>query len=101
MTITPPCAVLSPMRAARRLLMSTVVEPLTMTSGGPTQRHLSVTRAAGRKPMITLGEHVGRIGPPTCGIGGTPGVTIGQVCMSVKRAAGGIALLLAYPKISR
>jgi hypothetical protein len=28
------------------------------------------------------------MGPPTCGIGGTPGVTIGQVCMSVILAAG-------------
>ena len=28
------------------------------------------------------------IGPPTCGIGGVPGVTIGQVCMSPTLAAG-------------
>jgi hypothetical protein len=32
-------------------------------------------------PLIT--------GPPTCGTGGVPGVAIGQVCMSVMRAAGG------------
>ena len=29
-------------------------------------------------------------GPPMCGIGGIPGVCIGQVCMSVNLAAGGI-----------
>ena len=34
-------------------------------------------RAAGRQE-----------GPPTCGIGGTAGVTMGQVCMSATRAAG-------------
>ena len=30
------------------------------------------------------------IGPPTCGIGGVPGVAIGQTCMSPILAAGGI-----------
>ena len=59
-----------------------------ITSVGPTHSALSVTRAAGRLPMRILVEHVGRIGPPTWGTGGVPGVTIGQVCMSVTRAAG-------------
>ena len=94
-TITPPCAVLSPMRAAIRKLMNTVGEPLTMISGGPTQSAWSVTRAAGRKPIKTVGAHGGRIGPPTCGIGGVPGVAIGQVCMSVIRAAGGMVTNLS------
>jgi hypothetical protein len=30
------------------------------------------------------------MGPPTCGTGGVPGVTIGHVCISVILAAGGI-----------
>jgi hypothetical protein len=30
------------------------------------------------------------MGPPTWGTGGSPGVTIGQMCMSVTREAGGI-----------
>src|SRR6187399_904038 len=34
------------------------------------------------------------MGPPTCGTGGTPGVTIGQTCMSPIRAAKGITDLL-------
>jgi hypothetical protein len=46
-TMTQPCAVGSPMRAAIRLPIKTVVEPMAMVSGGPTQVHKSVTRAAG------------------------------------------------------
>src|SRR6266513_589735 len=79
------------MRAAGRLLIITVIDPLTITSGREaTHKALSVTRAAGRKPIMTLVEHGGRIGPPTCGMGGVPGVAIGQVCMSVTRAAEGM-----------
>jgi len=89
-TMAPPCAVGSPILAAIRPLIITVGEPITITSGGPTQIAISVTRAAGIPPMITFGEQGPLIGPPTCGIGGTPGVTIGQTCMSVSRAAGGI-----------
>src|SRR6516162_3672293 len=81
------------MRAASKLPISTVGEPFTMTSGGPTQVHISVTRAAGCPPMRTVGHPGGRIGPPTCGTGGTPGVTIGQVCISPILAAGGIIFL--------
>jgi hypothetical protein len=89
-TITPPWAVGSPILAAINPLIITVGDPITITSGGPTQIAISVTRAAGIPPMITFGEHGPLIGPPTCGIGGKPGVTIGQTCMSVNRAAGGI-----------
>jgi hypothetical protein len=63
---------------------------MAMESGGPTHTHMSVARAAGCPPMRTVGQPGGKIGPPTCGIGGTPGVTIGQVCMSPILAAGGI-----------
>jgi hypothetical protein len=73
------------MRAAGIELIKTDGEPLTMVSGGPTQVAISVARAAGKPPIMTLGEPL-VIGPPTCGFG--PGSTIGQVCMSVKRAAG-------------
>src|SRR6266699_5704591 len=37
--------------------------------------------------MRTVGAHGGRMGPPTCG---TTPVTMGQTCMSVMRAAGGM-----------
>src|SRR5271163_2355460 len=65
----------------------TLLEPMAITSGGPTQVSMSVTRAAGSIPMITVVQHGGMIGPPTCG---TSTVTIGQVCISVTRAARGI-----------
>src|SRR5215469_7522527 len=73
--------------------MRTVIDPSTITSGGPTQSAMSVTRAAGKKPTRTVGQQGGRMGPPTWGMGGVPGVTIGHVCMSVTRAAGGIQFL--------
>jgi hypothetical protein len=78
------------MRAAIRFPIKTVGEPMAIASGGPTQVHMSVERAAGCPPMRTVGQPGGKIGPPTCGTGGTPGVTIGQVCMSPILAAGGI-----------
>jgi len=56
-----------------------------MTSGGPTQTALSLTRAAGKPPISTMGQHGGKIGPPTCGTGP---FAAGQACMSFKRAAG-------------
>ena len=60
-------------------------------NGGPTQTHIMPTVAAGVPPMSTGGAPGGPlIGPPTWGTGGTPGVTIGQVCRSPTRAAGGI-----------
>lgn len=86
----PPCAVVSPMRAAGLPQIMTVAEPLTMLSGGPVQTHMSPMTAAGILPMSTVGAPGPVIGPPTCGMGGTAGVTIGQTCMSVIRAAGGI-----------
>jgi hypothetical protein len=46
-TITPPCAVGSPIRAAIKFSIITVGDPMAMVSGGPTQVHISVTRAAG------------------------------------------------------
>jgi len=88
MMIDPPCAVMSPMRAAHNELTNTVMDAFMMTSGGPTQTHMSVIRACGMEPVKTVTEHGGIIGPPTWGIGGTPGVTIGQTCMSPRRAAG-------------
>jgi hypothetical protein len=90
-TITPPCTVWSPIRAAGRFPIKTVSEPIAIESGGPTQVHMSVARAAGWPPINTVGQPGGKIGPPTCGIGGTPGVCIGQVCMSPTLAAGGMA----------
>jgi len=75
-TITPPCAVESPMRAAGIPPIITVDEPMAMLSGGPTQIAMSPTRAAGIPPIRTVGELGGKIGPPTCG---TTPVTIGQV----------------------
>jgi hypothetical protein len=97
MTITPPCTVWSPIRAAGRFPIKTVSEPIAIESGGPTHVHMSVARAAGCPPIKTVGQPGGKIGPPTCGIGGTPGVCIGQVCMSPTLAAGGIIFLLDLP----
>ena len=59
-----------------------------MVAGGPTQVHISPITAAGMFDMSTLGTPGPVMGLPTCGIGGVPGVTIGQVCISVMRAAG-------------
>src|SRR5205823_10883854 len=84
-TMDPPWAVMSPIRAAGMLPISTVKLPRAITSGGPTHVAMSATRAAGRLPIRTVGQPGGRIGPPTCG---TRTVTIGQTCMSVMRAAG-------------
>ena len=91
--IVPPCVVRSPMRAAIMYSIFTVGEPLAIVSGGPTQTAMSPTRAAGMKPIITVAAPF-EIGPPTCGIGGVPGVAIGQTCMSPILAAGGI---LGFP----
>ena len=93
LTIEPPCAVLSPMRAAGLPPIITVAEPLMMVSGGPAQTHISPTTAAGILPISTFGTPGPTTGPPTCGIGeGNAGVCMGQVCMSVILAAGGIVL---------
>jgi len=93
-TITPPCAVGSPIRAAIRFPIKTVGDPFAMVSGGPTHTHMSVARAAGWPAIRTVGHPSGRMGPPTCGMGGVPGVTIGHVCISPIRAAGGIVCFL-------
>src|SRR5918997_1694651 len=90
--MTPPCIVLSPIRAAGFLPIMTFVEPLAIVSGGPTLLAMSLFRAAGLPPIRTVGWPGGRIGPPTWGIGGVPGVCIGQVCMSPTRAAGGLSV---------
>lgn len=91
-TMAPPWPVLSPIRAAGLKPIITLLEPLTIGSEGPTgpHRHMSLTRAAGMKPISTVGSPGLVIGPPTCGIGGVPGMTMGQVCISVNRAAGGM-----------
>ena len=89
-TMTPPCEVWSPTRAAGIPPISTVGHPGGMiVSGGPTQVHISPTRAAGSPPISTVGHPGGKTGPPTCG---TTPVTIGQVCISLTRAAGGISV---------
>lgn len=90
----PPCAVVSPSRAAGLPPMSTVADPLIMVSGGPIQVHIFPTVAAGSPPMNTVGVPGGKMGPPTCGMGGVPGVCIGHVCISPTRAAGGITNFL-------
>src|SRR4051812_30987461 len=82
---------MSPIRAAGIPPIITVIEPLAITSGGPTQVAMSPTRAAGIPPIRTVTAPGGRIGPPTCG---TTPVTIGQVCMSPTLAAGGMAALI-------
>ena len=91
MVSLPPCAHESPIRAAGLPPIITFVEPMTIESGGPTQVHMEPTVAAGIPPISTVGTPGGRIGPPTCGTGGVPGVTIGQTCRSPTRAAGGMA----------
>ena len=48
-------------------------------------------RAVGRKPIRTVGQPGESIGPPTCNRGPS---NIGQTCMSVSRAAGGMILFL-------
>jgi hypothetical protein len=83
--MTPPWAVESPMRAAGILQMRTVGEPGMRTSGGPVQVAMSVARAAGKLPIKTVTPPGGKIGPPTWGTGP---VVIGQVCISLTRAAG-------------
>jgi hypothetical protein len=88
--IAPPWAVASPRRAAGIPPIITVRDPWAITSGGPTHVAMSPTLAAGIPPMMTVGQPGGSIGPPTCGTGGVPGVTIGHVCISPTLAAGRI-----------
>src|ERR1035437_753332 len=64
-TIMPPCAVISSIRACGILIVSTVNDPSTITSGGPTHTAMSPTRAAGKPPISTVTAPGGRIGPPT------------------------------------
>src|SRR5215212_1590969 len=71
----------------------TFVDPIAIVSGGPTQVHMSPTTAAGIFAISTVGTPGPMTGPPTCGIGGVPGVCIGQTCMSPTRAAGGTGRL--------
>ncbi|MEM9928489.1 MAG: hypothetical protein AAF840_01595 [Bacteroidota bacterium] len=56
---------------------------------------MSPTTAAGNLAIKTVGTPGPTMGPPTCGMGGKPGVTIGQVCISVRRAAGGITVVFS------
>jgi hypothetical protein len=71
--------------------INTVPEPIAIESGGPVQVAISPTLAAGIPPMSTVGSPGGKTGPPTWG---TVPVTIGQTCISVILAAGGIIFLL-------
>ena len=84
-TMTPPCAVRSPILAAGLPPTKTVGEPCTIVSGPPAHVARSPTRACGIPPEMTVGQQAGSIGPPTCG---TRPVTIGQACMSPSLAAG-------------
>src|SRR3954453_1592014 len=93
--MVPPCAVVSPTRAAGLWAIMTFIEPMAMVSGGPVHTHMSPTTAAGIFPISTVGTPGPVIGPPTCGIGGVPGVCIGQTRMSPRRAGGGIGSILA------
>ena len=79
LTITPPAAVLSLIRAAGLPLIRTVAAPWTIASGLIASAAASPTRAAGKLLILTLSEHGGRIGPPPAG----------HACESAKRAAGG------------
>ena len=54
-TTTPPCAVLLVRRAAGLPLISTVGEPITTTSGGPTHTHMLPIVAAGSIATSTVG----------------------------------------------
>ena len=87
----PPCAVESPSLAAGSPPIMTVADPFMMVSGGPAQVSMSPMVAAGKPPIRTVVVPGGRIGPPTWG---TSPVTIGQTCISVIRAAGGIIKIL-------
>jgi len=69
----------SPILAAGLPPIITVADPLAMVSGGPTQVHTFPRVAAGTPPIKTVGTPGGNIGPPTCGMGGVPGVCIGHV----------------------
>ena len=86
--IVPPCMVGSPMRAAGIPPNVTVIDPMATESGGPTQMQVSPTTEAGWPPINTVGQPGPMMGPPTWGMGGTPGVTIGQICISSSLAAG-------------
>ena len=91
--MVPPWAIESPIRAAGRPAINTVADPLTIASGGPVQVAESPITAAGILPIKTVGTPGPMIGPPTWGTGGAGGgigVCMGQVCISVSLAAGGI-----------
>ena len=62
--IIPPCAVLSPMRAAGIPPIITEDDPVTIVSGGPVQVSISPTLAAGIPPISTVGQPGGNTGPP-------------------------------------
>ncbi len=78
-TITiPRCAVMSEIRTTGRPSAITVIEPFVRTSGGPTQIAMSPTTDTGAPPAHTVTAPGPTTGPPTCGIGTTAGVCIGQ-----------------------
>ena len=67
--MAPPWAQVSPIRAAGRPPISTVAEPFTMVSGGPTQTAMSEATAAGMPPISTVGTPGPVIGPPVLPVG--------------------------------
>jgi hypothetical protein len=72
--------------------MNTVVDPFTITSGGPAHTHKSPTTAAGKLPIRTVGTQGPEIGPPTWGLG----VAKGHVCISVILAAEGMLFCIYF-----
>jgi hypothetical protein len=92
-TIDPPCAVESPILAAGLPPISTVDDPMIILSGGPTHIAISPRTAAGMPPIKTVEQPGPEIIPPTCGIGGVPGVCMGHEWKSVILAAAGISLI--------
>jgi hypothetical protein len=57
----------------------TVGAPMTTVEGGPTHTAISLALACGIEPTRTVNDPR-VIGPPTWGIGGIPGITIGHTC---------------------
>lgn len=88
--IIPPCAVASMIRTTGFPIARTVNDPITVESGGPTQISISPTTDTGSPPASTVGAPGPTTGPPTCGIGTTAGVCIGQMCMLPTHATGAV-----------
>ena len=60
-TIVPPWTVISPIRAAGKKPIMTEVEPMAITSGGPTQVSMSVTRVRHDSDASAIARAIGHI----------------------------------------